>query len=103
MPKRVRLQRTTGWRKLTDAVVVARPTKWGNPYRIGIDGDRLQCVEKFRDALTQGRLGFTIMDAKGELAGSDLACWCPEGGPCHADVLIDVANSSLERAPVGAR
>jgi hypothetical protein len=93
MPKRIRLQRTRGWRKPTDAVVVARPTRWGNPYRIGIDGDRLQCVEKFREALTEGRLGFTVMDVRRELAGRDLACWCPEDGPCHANVLIEYASS----------
>jgi hypothetical protein len=93
MPKRVRLQRTKGWRKPTDVTVVARPTRWGNPYRIGIDGDRLQCVEKFQEALTEGRLEYTVRDVRRELAGRDLACWCPEGGPCHADILIDVANS----------
>ncbi|MGH3569237.1 MAG: DUF4326 domain-containing protein [Pseudonocardia sp.] len=31
--------------------------------------------------------------ARQELAGADLACWCPPGDPCHADVLIEVANS----------
>jgi hypothetical protein len=61
MSKRIRLQRTKGWRKPADAVVVARPTRWGNPYRVGIDGDRSQCVEKFREALTEGRLGFTSL------------------------------------------
>ncbi|MGV6803246.1 MAG: DUF4326 domain-containing protein [Ruegeria sp.] len=24
--------------------------------------------------------------------GKDLACWCPLDGPCHADVLLDLAN-----------
>jgi Domain of unknown function (DUF4326) len=92
MPKRIRLQRTRGWRKPTDAVVVARPTRWGNPYRIGVDGDRQQCVEQYRQALTDGRLGFTVVDVRRELAGKDLACWCPDKAPCHANVLIDVAN-----------
>jgi hypothetical protein len=92
MPERIRLQRTKGWRKPIGAVVVARPTRWGNPYRIGIDGDRVRCVEKFREALTKGSLGFTVTDVRRELAGRDLACWCPEGGPCHANVLIEVAN-----------
>lgn len=34
-PQRIRLQRTKGWRKPEGAVVVARPTKWGNPFKVG--------------------------------------------------------------------
>ncbi len=29
---------------------------------------------------------------RNELAGSDLACWCPLDQPCHADVLLEIAN-----------
>lgn len=27
-----------------------------------------------------------------EIAGLDLACWCPLDQPCHADVLLELAN-----------
>jgi hypothetical protein len=27
-----------------------------------------------------------------ELRGKDLACWCKAGDPCHADVLLELAN-----------
>ena len=30
----------------------------------------------------------------GLLAGHDLACWCPLDGPCHADVLLELANGA---------
>ena len=30
-----------------------------------------------------------------DLAGKDLACWCPLDQPCHADVLLDIANGGL--------
>ena len=30
--------------------------------------------------------------ARSVLAGKDLACWCPPDHPCHADVLLDIAN-----------
>lgn len=33
-----------------------------------------------------------------ELSGRDLACWCPLGQPCHADVLIEAANDIDERS-----
>lgn len=92
MPERVRLERKKGWRKPEGAVVVARPSGWGNPFRIGVDGDRAECVAQFRDAFLSGRLSFTTADVRRELAGRDLACWCPTDGPCHADVLLEVAN-----------
>jgi hypothetical protein len=92
MPVRVRLERKKGWRKPAGAVVVARPSPWGNPFRMGTDGDRGRCVALFRDAFLGGRLTFTAGDVRRELAGRDLACWCPTDGPCHADVLLDAAN-----------
>ena len=92
MPVRVRLERKRGWRKPPGAVVVARPSPWGNPFRIGSDGDRARCVARFREAFLRGRLPFGPGDVRRELAGRDLACWCPTDGPCHADVLLEVAN-----------
>lgn len=35
----------------------------------------------------------TVADVRAELAGRDLACWCPVGMPCHADVLLEIANA----------
>ena len=32
-------------------------------------------------------------EIKKQLCGKDLACWCPLDKPCHADVLIEIANS----------
>lgn len=29
------------------------------------------------------------------LRGKDLACWCPPGQPCHADVLLRIANEAM--------
>ena len=91
MPERIQLRRTKGWRKPPEAVVVARPSKWGNPYRLEDHGDA--AVSYYRRDLLDGDLGFTVDDVKRELAGKDLACWCPvDGRPCHADVLLEIAN-----------
>jgi hypothetical protein len=38
LSSRIQLRRTKGWRKPADAISVARPTRWGNPWRIGPDG-----------------------------------------------------------------
>lgn len=29
-----------------------------------------------------------------DLRGRDLACWCPLDAPCHADVLLELANAA---------
>jgi hypothetical protein len=92
VPERILLRRTKGWRKPPDVVVVSRPSRWGNPFRIGIDGDRAACVDAYRRTLLAGELAVTVDDVRRELAGRDLACWCPPGAACHADVLLDVAN-----------
>jgi hypothetical protein len=71
-------------------VVVARPSRWGNPFRIGVDGDRSACIRRYRQALVQHELTYSVDDVRRELGGRDLACWCPLGEPCHADVLVDL-------------
>ena len=95
-PRRIQLRRTAGWRKPADAVVVSRPSRWGNPhpFREATPEERARVVELYRRDLDQGRLPYTAADVRRELAGRDLACWCPLDGPCHADVLLDVANRS---------
>lgn len=106
-PRRVRLSRARGWRKPEGTVVVSRPSRWGNPYRIVTpervrhddgrdwrhpDGRaRAEAVAMYRADLLAGRLPFSVHDVRSELAGHDLACWCPLDQPCHADVLLEVA------------
>lgn len=96
MPERVQLSRRRGYRKPDGAVVVSRPSKWGNPYSIEQWG-REYAVHGFRTALEEGRLvRITIDDVRRELAGKDLACWCPLDVACHADVLLAIANPEGE-------
>jgi hypothetical protein len=35
---------------------------------------------------------------RAHLAGKDLACWCTPGDPCHADVLLEIANTDPHTA-----
>ena len=90
MPQRFQRSRSKGARLPEGTVVVTRPTKWGNPPPLALG--RREAVRRFRDDLLAGRLPFTGEDATGELRGRDLACYCPLNGPCHADVLIEIAN-----------
>ncbi len=90
MPQRFQRSRRRGARLPAGTVVVSRPTKWGNPHPLELG--REQAVRRYRADLLAGRLRITVEDAKRELRGRDLACYCPLGEPCHADVLIEVAN-----------
>jgi hypothetical protein len=73
---------------------VSRPSKWGNPFKIDETMSRAAAIECYARALASGsgQLPFTTSDVVRELAGHDLACWCPLDVPCHADVLLAVAN-----------
>lgn len=100
MPERIQLRRTKGYRKPKDAIVVARPSKWGNPYRVAQLGE--VAVEMFERDLRAAierpwsephTIEFRIMAAElYELTGRDLACWCDPTEVCHADVLLELAN-----------
>ena len=84
-PKRIQRSRRAGWHMPEGAVYVGRPTKWGNPYRVEGRG-RAEAVELFRRNFFYSGLDAT------ELRGKDLVCWCPLDEPCHADVLLELAN-----------
>ena len=80
---------------------VDRSTRWGNPFAVGMPGipDVAVAVARFRDAVEHDafddatlRAQFSREHIREALAGLDLACWCPLDGPCHADVLIEIAN-----------
>lgn len=83
----VRVQRFRRHPLPPGAVYVGRPTRWGNPFRIGPDRTRSEAVAEFRTWLRACLAADpTFLDP---LRGARfLACWCPlDGGPCHADVI----------------
>ncbi len=102
-PRRIQLSRQKGYRKPPGAVVVARPSKWGNPFRVGeinpvtrdsLITSRTEAVEWY--SLHTGPMGnyeLDLTEVRAELAGRDLACWCPLDEPCHADELLEIANT----------
>jgi hypothetical protein len=68
---------------------VGRPTKWGNPFEIGRDGSRADVIRKYERWLVRQP---HLMNALPELRGKVLGCWCSPL-PCHAEVLIRLANA----------
>lgn len=82
-----------------EAVNVARPTKWGNPFRVDLidcfsNKDAAAMFNKYlKQYLFHRRSPFSFKYADmQELRGKNLACWCKPGEPCHADVLMELAN-----------
>jgi hypothetical protein len=81
-----------------DAVLVDRTTPYGNPFShlpppdtiaIFRVGSRTEAIRKFREwVFTKPEL---IEQARRELAGKDLVCWCAPR-PCHADVWLSIVN-----------
>lgn len=119
MPKRIQRSRSKGWRKPDGAVYVGRGSKWGNPYEVNDLGHPAQPFYMVGKRLESRKASITITSAeksvaaeyavqwfkrdieadpemmrmiRGELAGRDLMCWCPLDQPCHADVLLEIAN-----------
>lgn len=74
------------------AVTIARPSRWGNPFVIGRDGDQARCVAQYRRWIAGAGQAGLRAEARRLLRGHNLACWCAPGTPCHADILLDVAN-----------
>jgi hypothetical protein len=129
-PQRIQRRRTAGWRMPDGAVYVGRPGRWGNPIDLAdvaqqypsltdVQVARL-VVRTFEDLVERGQLGFPnwrffggrrgpvswtypdVATIRAELAGRDLACWCPLDQPCHADVLLTIANPAVQVAPESA-
>jgi len=132
-PVRITLSRKRGFNLMREsialnglaAVNVARPGKWGNPWKFGDNmfdetepgvyiWRKVLCaadaVKAFRnsvdwdpdapysvgDLVCWGGYGPEHRNRKtaiAELRSKNLACWCKPGEPCHADVLLELANS----------
>jgi len=120
--KRIQRKRTKGWKMPDNTVYVGRPTKWGNPIRLQADqiyidasyrrkilspwvwynlgdiDDVIYLYRKLWDGtqfqnkdLQYWSDRFKELDVS-ELKGKNLACFCPLDKPCHADILIELAN-----------
>lgn len=92
-PQRLQQKRVKGWRKPPNSVVVSRPSKWGNPFPIDADHDRAAVVRMYRAWITgPDPRASELREQLKELRGRNLLCFCPVPGPCHADVLLELAN-----------
>jgi hypothetical protein len=93
MPVRIQRKRMKGWKAPEGAVYVGRPTKWGNPFSIEMYGRDLALRNYRRHMEGLGQIGALQLSA---IRGKDLMCFCPLDQPCHADVLLEIANAEAE-------
>lgn len=105
MPKRVLLEAYKSKPLPNHVIDVSYPGMWGNPFIVGVHGTDKECVEMFENLMAgflcttqdnwidQRISYFYMIKHLGLLAGKDLACVCPLDKPCHADVLLKLANS----------
>jgi hypothetical protein len=88
---------------------VDRTSRWGNPFKIGVDGTREEIIQKYRAWFLTGtesrKVGRYMVDPQNlrerirELRGFNLAC-CPPELPCHADFLLEQANQPESRLQI---
>jgi hypothetical protein len=110
MPDRIQLSRAKGWKMPENTVKVDRSTKWGNPWCVVNEDDAnlwiaeaktLRFVEIVPDGIDPAEHLIAYFRARSvdtlpnlaPLRGKNLACWCKPGTPCHADVLLVIANA----------
>ena len=116
-PHRIQRKRTSGWKMPDNTVYVGRPGPWGNPYVPGdyLDKgpyagmtvrDNMHAVVLYREWALAAMRGAALPQDNGDRAptctevtaafdgirGKNLACWCSLDQPCHADVLLELAN-----------
>ena len=115
--RRIQRKRTKGWKMPANTVYVGRPTKWGNMFKVGewnrntsflmyihpnistqeflkkyINGVYIKDLDtslKFYKRFARRQQERGLLE---ELRGKNLACWCPLDKPCHADILLELAN-----------
>jgi hypothetical protein len=93
-PVRIQRKRTKGWKMPADTVYVGRPSQWGNEFTVEQYGSHEKAVDMERHDLSKFECFHPEQFERwiAPLRGKNLACWCPLDQPCHADVLLKLAN-----------
>lgn len=122
MPERIQRQRVKGFRMPPETVSVTRPSVFGNPFPSDVY-EAAGSVDRFRRWITGNMSALEMsqssradrwsggnreislvsvrrwmLDEIPKLKGKNLACWCALDQPCHADVLLELANAVPVRA-----
>lgn len=101
-PHRIQRKRTKGWKMPPNTVCVTRGTPYGNPFRVGGGVSASEAVQRyaihmasyFSWVLKQPGGAQQLEDFLAPIRGKNLACYCKPDEPCHADVLLKLANQT---------
>jgi hypothetical protein len=89
----IRIQRSRKHKQISPnglpVIYVGRPSKWSNPFELKTYS-RTESIKKYKTYLLSNPE--LVEQAKKELKGKNLACWCKIDEPCHADVLLDLVS-----------
>jgi len=89
-PIRIQRKRTVGWKMPPNTISVTRPGKWGNHFKVEYGRSAFDAVQLYEDYVNANpdlREKIVL-----ELQGKNLACFCKLSAPCHADILLKIAN-----------
>lgn len=94
MPTVVVNQKSLPYRNPGDLVYIGRPSKWGNPFVVGIHGDRATVIAKYREWIMQQP---NLLAQLHELKDKTLVCFCKPFA-CHGDVLVELVNGLADNS-----
>lgn len=107
MAERIQRKRTKGWKMPPNTICVSRPGPFGNPWvgispRVAVAWFKKDLLHEMaveggpccKEGISSGVSEHFWRMARRvpELRGKNLACWCPLDSPCHADILLEIAN-----------
>jgi hypothetical protein len=75
-------------------VYIGRPGKWGNPFRIKVDGNRDEVIKKYREWLLYNDEANDLRKELPSLKDKTLGCWC-KPSPCHGDVIAEIIDNDI--------
>lgn len=107
-PIRIQRSRRKDYKTPENTIYVGRPTKWGNPFEISDTVSREQVVNQYFECVLSNIMTYVYFDELQAsinfdrfkwiaenlhtLKGKNLSCWCKLDQPCHADILLKLAN-----------
>lgn len=84
-------------------VAIGRPSRWGNPFKIGRDGDRAEVIRRYREWIrSDDPRAVRVRQEIGVLRGKRLGCYCAPL-PCHGDVLAEMADAAADAGAARGR
>lgn len=93
--KPIRIQRSRKHKQVSPnglpVVYVGRPSRYGNEWKAKEGRSAVTCVELYENKLRSYKKE-VLAEFTASLKGKNLSCWCKIGEPCHADVLLKLAN-----------